>query len=136
MGPVPNSWDICLNYCHVVQAKMFTPKDESEWNYLKQKASPLSVSGNFYMPINNREGNLIWNNGSCECCLNRMFLFKRELTSVCKHAHPRDLSSTCRVMSGVYDKPCVASTFNCFFDLGACGGWESHIHHHKDNCEI
>lgn len=71
-GIIPSSWDLSWLFCEVIQAKMFTPRDESEWNFLKNKASSLLSKGNFYMPINNKNGNLIWNNGSCEDCLNLM----------------------------------------------------------------
>ncbi|XP_050717245.1 prion-like-(Q/N-rich) domain-bearing protein 25 [Eriocheir sinensis] len=63
-GPIPSSWDVSWLFCFVIQAKMFTPKDIIEWNYLKQMASSLILTGNFYMPINNKGGNLVWNNGS------------------------------------------------------------------------
>ena len=56
---------------------MFTPLNENEWKMMKTKAweNVLSV-GNFFMPINDKDGELIWNNGSCKYALDLLSLVR------------------------------------------------------------
>nr|XP_053626948.1 uncharacterized protein LOC128684700 [Cherax quadricarinatus] len=64
---LPYSWDFAYLFCSGIFAKMFTPRDASEWNWMQQKASGVLDSYVFF-PINDKsqEGVPVWNNGTGE----------------------------------------------------------------------
>lgn len=61
------TWDLAWFACWLRQAKMFTPLNEAEWETMKTKAGEFNpATGNFFMPIDDKGGSLVWNNGSCK----------------------------------------------------------------------
>ncbi|KAK8388899.1 hypothetical protein O3P69_020687 [Scylla paramamosain] len=61
---VPMSWDALWIFCWAIQAKMFTPKNAAEFELMKTEGSEHDLLGNFYIPINDKNGQLLWDNGS------------------------------------------------------------------------